>query len=244
MPISLRTIVTMAMQRLNGHRRLTGAVTVGVVLSVALMASIAIYDDALDRLGLQFELERVPPQEFDLRIATSSHLLAPDRYGPDQDRIERSLDRLGELIQERTRTATSATFFLAPAGEPLRTDDGRPRSRLQFLTDLDAHVVIDAGRLPSAAVARTDGAPPQVEAALGSEAATALGVQLGDRFDLYPFLARGRGADHRRGRGTDPAAGPHGTLLGTATQSVHRRHQRLGHVCLLCGGKERSAARW
>ena len=187
MPISLRAIVTMAMQRLNGHRRLTGAVTVGVVLSVALMASIAIYDDALDRLGLQFELERVPPQEFDLRIATSSHLLAPDRYGPDQDRIERSLDRLGELIQERTRTATSATFFLAPAGEPLRTDDGRPRSRLQFLTDLDAHVVIDAGRLPSAAVARTDGAPPQVEAALGSEAATALGVQLGDRFDLYPF---------------------------------------------------------
>ena len=187
MPISLRAIVTMAMQRLNGHRRLTGAVAVGVMLSVALMASIAIYDDALDRLGLQFELERVPPQEFDLRIATTSHLIAPDRYGPDQDRIERSLDRLGGLIQERTRTATSATFFLAPAGEPLRTDSGRPRSHLQFLTDLDAHVIIDEGRLPRAAAGRPDGAPPQVETALGSEAAAALGVGLGDRFDLYPF---------------------------------------------------------
>lgn len=186
MSISFVTILRIVLRRVDGNRRLVAAMLIGVVLAVGLMSSTAIYRQALDDLGLKFDLRQADKTELDLLISTSNHLVEPGAYERDQRIIEAQLDSLSGLLSGRTRTATSATFFLTEPGQPVTDDPARPRSRFQFLTGLTSQILVDQGIFPRSAVAEPDLAPP-VEVALGTDAAAAFSVGLGDEFDLHPF---------------------------------------------------------
>ncbi len=159
---------------------------IGVVLAVGLMSSTAIYRQALDDLGLKFDLRQADKTELDLLVSTTNHLVEPRAYQRDQRIIETQLDRLGRILSARTRTATSATFFLTDPGDPVTDDPGRPRARFQFLTGLTPQILVEEGIFPRSTKADPNLAPP-IEVALGTNAATAFGVGLGDEFDLHPF---------------------------------------------------------
>ena len=191
MPIAVTVVLRIVLRRAAGNRRLVAAMIVGVTLAVGLMASTAIYRDALDELGLKFDLENADKSAIDLRISSSTHLAAPTDYDRDQAIINERLDRLGDIASDRTRTASTATFFLAQPGERVPEADDRPRSFLQFLTGIEEHITIDAGRFPiappTAPTPNADAPSPDIEVAIGRESADALNVSPGDRFDLHPF---------------------------------------------------------
>jgi len=186
MSISFVTILRIVLRRVDGNRRLVAAMLIGVVLAIGLMSSTAIYRQALDELGLKFDLRQADKAELDLLISTSNHLVEPRAYERDQRIIDAQFDELGRLLEGRTRTATSATFFLTEPGKPVTDDPARPRARFQFLTGLTSQIRVDEGIFPPSAVAAPDAAPP-IEVALSTDAAATFGVGLGDEFDLHPF---------------------------------------------------------
>lgn len=187
MTMPLSAVLRIVLRRSLGNRRLLAAMIVGIVLAVGLMATTAIYSQALETLGLKFDLRQTPKAELDIRISTTTHIVAPADYQRDQRIIDGQLDGLGDLIAGRTRTATSATFFLADEGELAPEADSRPRARLQYLTDLEQNIRIDEGVFPAVrSITGPDGGP-DIDVALGTETARAFGVAVGDRFDLHPF---------------------------------------------------------
>ena len=191
MPISIITILRIVLRRTNGNRRLVAAMLIGVVLAVALMSSTAIYRDALDELGLQFDLENAEKSDIDLLITTSNHLMAETEYTRDQELIDRRLNGISQFLDGRARTGTSATFFLTELGVPVSEESSRPRARFQFLTNLDPQINIDEGRFPEAANGSAED-QPRIEVALGTESAQAFGVGVGDVFELHPFWRQDR----------------------------------------------------
>ncbi|MCZ6706765.1 MAG: FtsX-like permease family protein [Chloroflexi bacterium] len=185
MPISLVTVLRIVIRRVNGNRRLTVAMIVGVVLAIGLMSSTVIYRDALDDLGLKFDLGRTDQSELDLLISTSNHLASSDEYERDQRTIDRRLDPIDHFLTGRTRVLTTATFFLTPPGEAVTEEPDRPRSRFQFLSDLESNITVDEGTFPPREATFSN--PPRIDVSLSSEAAAAFGVSIGDEFDLHPF---------------------------------------------------------
>ena len=187
MLITLPIVVRLALGRAAGHRRLLAAVMVGVILAVGLMAATEIYRNALRERGIDVELSRADKTEIDLAVSLSGHGLASPGYEESQALIDRALSRIDPYLHASTRTALSATFFLTDPATRFRQTPDLPRANLQFLTGLDPHITIDGGRWPSSEPSATALGAPRVEVALGSEAAAAFGVAIGDTFALHPF---------------------------------------------------------
>ena len=184
-------ILRLVFSRSMGNRRLLATVMVGVVLSAALMSSVAIYSDAIRDLGLKFALEGENPRDLDIEILSSSQGFTGELY---DDRVEITGRQLatgvGEILDATVRYGRSDTFFLAPVGVPPDLeDDGRPRSHFQFYEGLDEQIEVVEGRI--AEIASPASGAPAVEVMLGAKAAVQLGVAVGDSFDLHPFWALG-----------------------------------------------------
>ena len=90
MPIAVSVVLRIVLRRAAGNRRLVAAMVIGVTLAVALMASTAIYRDALDELGLKFDLENADKSAIDIRVSSSTHLAAPADYDRDQAVIDQA----------------------------------------------------------------------------------------------------------------------------------------------------------
>ena len=186
MLITLRIVLRLVLGRAAGHRRLLAAVIVGVILAVGLMSATEIYRNALREQGIDFELSRVDKTELDLAVSLFEHGLASPGYEESQALIDRGLSQIDRFLNGSTRTAVSATFFLTNSdARPSETSD-LPRANLQFLTDLDRHITIEAGRFPGSEATTTSEGAPGVEAVLSAEAAAAFDVSIGDTFALHP----------------------------------------------------------
>ncbi len=182
-----RTVLGLVLRRASGHRRLLAAVIIGVVLAVGLMSATEIYRNALRELGVDVDLSRADKVELDLSVSSSTHPFAPAPYAQRQELVDERLDRVGQYLSGRAQRTISSTFFLTDLDLPRTDDPARPRSNLQFFTDLAQHISIDAGRFPTAEAGATPAGGVLIEVAIGSETARRHGVALGDRFDLHPF---------------------------------------------------------
>ena len=178
------TILRMVVRRSLANRRLLSTVVVGVVMAAALMSSVVLYSDAIRDLGLRHTLEQADPLDRNIRVMFSGRPALPD-YQAKRDTVERTLDsHAGEVIGERIHYGRSATFYLALPGEPVPTEESRPRAHFQFADEREKHTRLVAGRLPGEPA--EDGRPV-IEVLIGQAAAAQLGLELGDRFDLHPF---------------------------------------------------------
>lgn len=184
-------VLRIVFSRSMGNRRLLATVVVGVILSAALMASVAIYSDAIRDLGLKHALETEEKLDLNVEILSSSQGVTPSLY---DDRVELTRSRLqgaiGAVLDEIVRYGRTDTFFLTDPGQPVDTeDDGRPRSHFQFYENLQDRVTLVAGDFPSEPAATAPGEPPALEVLIGAPAAEQHGVSIGDTFDLHPFWA-------------------------------------------------------
>ncbi len=182
---SLPTAFRIAVRRLNGNRRLMGAVMIGVILAVALMASTSIYRNALQDLGLQTDLRRMSDAELDVRILNAAHGLSGGLAEESFDAIDRRLRIPGQYIEEPVHSLTSATFFMTDVGGTPPEEDPRDRARVLWFEGVRDHIELVDGAWPAAAPAATPEAPPIVDVAMGTEAAAAGGFALGEVRDIH-----------------------------------------------------------
>ena len=143
-----RTVLGLVLRRASGHRRLLAAVIIGVVLAVGLMSATEIYRNALRELGVDVDLSRANKLDLDISITSSTHPFTPVPYARRQAEVDAQLDRLAPHLSGAAQHAATSTFFLTAPDAPPTEDAARPRSNLQFLTDLAPHISIDSGRFP------------------------------------------------------------------------------------------------
>lgn len=186
---TLLSVIPVVMRRTAANARLLLAVIAGAILAAALMSTTSIYTDAIRDLGLSYALRQEGQVRLNPLIRLSSQSSQPDVYKRNQEFIENTARQtLGPILsREITTIARSATFYPTPPGAPVSPSEERPRSHLQFLTDLEEHVRVTEGRLPRTTALPAAGRAPQIEVALGGETARAFGLRVGDRFDLHPF---------------------------------------------------------
>ncbi len=181
---TVTTILRMVIRRSLANWRLLTTVIIGVVMSAALMSSVFLYSDAIRDLGLRHALRTSDPVERNVRIVFSGRPGFPD-YAPRRETVDRILDDyLGSVMGSVIHVGRSATFYLAPPGEPFPEEPSRPRSNFHFADNLDDKVDLVDGRRPEPF---SGTGRPTIEVLIGDEAAEALGVSLGDSFDLHPF---------------------------------------------------------
>ena len=180
-----RSLPVLAMRRMRRSWRLLLSVVVGTLVAGALLASTAIYADAVRDLGLRFALEQPAPEDLDVRVAQTSVAIRRDLYVDSRLRIDRELERLlGEARGPAVRELTSATFYPTdPGAAPDLDDDGRVRANLRARTGILDHVRVEDGRWPETAEA----GDVRIEVAIGAETAARTGVAIGDELALHPF---------------------------------------------------------
>jgi len=166
------------------NRRLLATVIVGVVMSAALMSSVVLYSDAIRDLGLRFALRNADPIERNVRIVISGRPSAAD-FADRRKIVDDTLARqTGVALGETVHYGRSATFYLAEPGQPVPEEDTRPRAHFQYADDVASKMDVVEGRAPAAPGTEQ---PPRIEVAIGKATATAIGLSIGDTFDLHPF---------------------------------------------------------
>ncbi len=174
----------MVLRRSLANRRLLATVVVGVVMSAALMSSVVLYSDSIRDLGLRYALRTANPLDRNVRITSSGRPGVAD-YAPRRQTVDDTLrSHLGPALGEIVHYGRSATFYLAPPGQPFPAEEDRPRAHFQFADRLDSEIKLVDGRKPNPPGSEQ---PPLVEVMIGKASADKLGLKLGDSFDLHPF---------------------------------------------------------
>ncbi|MEO6042311.1 MAG: FtsX-like permease family protein [Tepidiformaceae bacterium] len=186
-------IARMVLQRSLGHWRLLSTLITGIVLSAALMACVALYSDSIRDLGLRHALSSQPAHALDLEVNGSAPSLQPTDYAQRKSSIDQLLQsHASNVLTQIVHYGRSETFFLAPSGQPLPTNDSLlPRAHIQFLDQLAGHTHYTAGRAPAAVPPVGSGEVPKLELTLGKATADRMGVKVGDAFDLSLHWKKG-----------------------------------------------------
>jgi hypothetical protein len=188
---SLLSVIPVVLRRVSANSRLLAAVIVGAVLAAAIMSTTSIYTDAIRDLGLTYAIRQRGEDKINLVVRSTSQSAQPDTYNKNQDFIESTAQRsIGPVVEDdMTAIGRSATFYPTPPGGAVSTEESRPRSHFNFVTNLQPQVNVE-GRLPADATA-APGQRPNLEVAVGAETAQRVGVRIGDSFDLHPFWLEG-----------------------------------------------------
>jgi hypothetical protein len=174
----------LAIARIASNRVLLATVGLGILLSSALMSTVILYTDAVRDLGLKHVLGKEEQEALDLRIASSGHPVRREDYTPRRDRtLELLRGYLGPQLENVQLAGRSDTLYLAPAGQEPQTDDNRPRSHYQFVSEMGEHLETVAGT--EFGTQASD--PDVIEAWIARSTAERFGVEVGDMFDQYPF---------------------------------------------------------
>ena len=173
-------LLPLAIRRSFAGRGMMAVMALGIVVAAVLLASAPIYARAMSDLGLRFLIA----DELDGRHAVWVNLYEVPVASPDGVALQRAVEkqiegRTGWYADSVARNVTLGKFKLEkPATSPLGQ---RLLGQPQSLTGYEAHVRVVSGRLP----AKADGV---LEVAMGTLAARASGLSVGDRFNLQDFV--------------------------------------------------------
>ena len=164
-----------------GDWKLVASIAVGVLLATTVVSGTPIYLSALERLGIQKAVESHSDIFLDFTVY-EPHVVIGGPQLEETDRIvsDASDSHLGDIVFQKERLIKGPVHLSAMPGQEIPDPRGPfPPSRgyLQHMTNLEDHVTIVEGRLPTSNVSYTEEGPV-VEALLGGFTA--------DFFSLYP----------------------------------------------------------
>ena len=189
-------------KRLADNWKLLISVFVGIIIAATLVSGAPVYVKALGRIGFLASLEKSPP--IVLNILTSSFDVPIDREG--LTRVDTSVEEafqtnVSPIYLGHNRYVKTETVLLNPTPvfprahlalvqEPptvFEEAEGPPSlGHFMNLLGLSEHVNVVRGRMPDSVLA--EGPPPTyatvVEAAIGSQLADSLGLDVGDELLL------------------------------------------------------------
>ena len=185
---SLIAAWAIVIKRSLAHWRLLSSIVLGVTLAVAISSSTVIYFQALRGLGLERDLRLIPPEQQDVQVGMDLNRASLQDYVEARRAVDGVVRRyMSWLVSGQVRSVRSATFYANPVDrQPPPPLDDQLRGSLSFMTDMDKHIRVVAGRMPQAV--RADGStPPVVEGILALSAASLFSVSVGDEFTFTPF---------------------------------------------------------
>ncbi len=164
------------LRRAARHWQILLTLSLGVLLSTAMLASSPILVNTVVEFGLRRTLLAADPAVSDLRLKAFGHFNADDYAAVDGQVQQMTNGRLGNFTDQLTPVLGSRWFH------PWRDGNILPEERLNFRaygsgeTDIRQHVTFVAGEWP----AEAQPAPGVAAVVIGEELAEAYGLQVGD----------------------------------------------------------------
>ena len=184
----IRVLLWLLPLRLRSIWVLLTVTSFGVLAAVTLMSVSVIYSTALAESGLQHTLAITPPEVLNVQILVPNRPLGPADYQTLNSTVNQVIqDRLGFMLRQidrRGRTQSNLALSDSPDPDPLTL--GIPLGRPSFLTNFDKHAQIVDGEWPQPA-AEVSETGVVLDAVVGERTATAMGIEIGDQFFLFPF---------------------------------------------------------
>lgn len=174
----IKFAVLIALRRTFSDWRLQVAAAFGMLLAVALMASGAIYSQALAETALRNTLLNVPEEDLNITFRTFHSLERPALEATERYVEERIRRPLSPYAGNDVLLIQTSTLFLSGSAQLDIDNSSRPRSSLQAISDLPNHVRIVEGRMP-----RTSSS--EIEVLIDPLGASALSLSVGDRFQAF-----------------------------------------------------------
>ncbi len=176
----LRSAARLVLWRIWSRRWLMGCLLVGLVTAVALLSSIPMYSDAINKRLLNSELEggaTLPPFAFVWRyIGAFDGDISLDQYASANTYLsEQAAAVVGLPLQSQVRHLRSPRLQLWPTEATFSTNQPLLNTNVGVLTDLAAHIQLVDGLFPTA------GAP---EMLISLPLAEATGMQVGEQYRL------------------------------------------------------------
>ena len=172
-------------RRLRHSWLLLTVTSFGILASVTMMATGALYSRALGEAGLGHFVASFGPEVHNIQIIAQNRPLGQTGYLALESLAEESYgERLSEMLRgvERFgRTQANLSLLSTPTSSILGAPFGRPF----FLTGFREHSSLTQGRWPeSGSVQMNEGL--EIEVVLGSETSRKLSYRVGDRIFLVP----------------------------------------------------------
>jgi hypothetical protein len=173
-------------RRLRQSWLLLAVTSFGILASVTIMATGALYSRALGEAGLRHSISSHRAEVHDVQVIAQNRPLGLGDYQKLEQLVDGVADnRLGDLLLETERFGrTQANLILldSPTAPILGSPGGRPF----FLTGFEEHTELVEGRWPDPGALRDPNKQGDIETVLGPEAARHMGYDVGDRIYLIP----------------------------------------------------------
>ena len=188
--MQLLSLVTWLLRRrLSQSWPLLAVTSFGILASVTIMSTGALYSRALGEAGLRHSISSFSPEVHNAQITAQNRPLGRTDYLPLEALVEKSSkDRLGEMLlsSERFgRTQANLTLLSTPTTPILGSPFGRPF----FLTGFEEHSTLTQGRWPVSRSLQDLADDQAIEIVLGSESSRQLSYLVGDEIFLVPSRA-------------------------------------------------------
>ena len=168
-------------RRLRSSWLLLAVTSFGILASVTIMSTGALYARALGEAGLRHSVASFSPEVHNAQITAQNRPLGRPDYLPLESLVDQSSnDRLGAMLRSTERfgrTQTNLTLLTTPTSPILGSPSGRPF----FLTGFEEHTVLIEGRWPESGAFRDPDGDGEIEVVLGVESSESLSYFVGDR---------------------------------------------------------------
>ena len=185
--MQLLSLVYWLLRRRLRHSWLLLAVTsFGILASVTIMSTGALYSRALGEAGLRHSLASFSPEVLDAQVTAQNRPLGRADYLHLQSLVrEASIARLGPMLRDTERfgqTQPNLPLMRTPTSPALGSPLGRPF----FLTGFAEHTRLTEGNWPVIGDPEDQG---DIETVIGVGTSRQLGYEVGDRIFLAPIRA-------------------------------------------------------
>ena len=185
--MQLLSLVTWLLRRRLRHSWLLLAVTsFGILASVTIMSTGALYSRALGEAGLRHSVASFSPEVHNAQITAQNRPLGQADYSTLESLVEQSSsERLGGMlrsIERFGRTQSNLPLLTTPTTPILGSPSGRPF----FLTNFAEHTTLTQGRWPVSGAFKDPDGDGAIEIVLGSESSRKLTYLPGDSLFLVP----------------------------------------------------------
>ena len=176
----------LVLKRTRSDWKLLSSIALGVLLATTLVAAIPIYLGSLHQMGLVNLVDRATPTQLDLDVYTPYIPLQQSSMDQADSIVQEQIQRhLSGLAIDNTRYVKAPDFLLSLPGEEFTKAPELFDAHFMYLTDIEDHVTMVAGRMGGKEVSRRDGRL-LVEAVAAQPIARHYGLNVGDIVTLGP----------------------------------------------------------
>ncbi len=187
---SLRLLLWLLPRRLKSSWQLLAVSAFGILAAATVLSVGAIYSQALSEGGLRHTLASTVEWVLNAQVLVQDRPIAPAEYPKQREVVEGIANKqLGYLMEGTERFGNVPPQMPMLTGPRIREPEPEdPLARMFFLTGFEEHSRLVEGRWPQAEPVLHDKGLV-METVLGSNAAGALALEVGDEVNLLPYYS-------------------------------------------------------